>query len=103
MNQITLDEVYEQTKRNYEAKTTEQKLEDKMRFIRGIRKNYLEESDKYMSQIDRYNTEQILELKTYRQQLRDLPITYNDISKLEEIVNFPQKPSFITTQEIPNI
>jgi hypothetical protein len=95
MNQITAEEVYERTKANYEAKTTDEKQEEKLRFIRGIRNNLLNKTDIFMNQIDRYSQKQIEQLKAYRQSLRDLPNLNNDISQLDKIIEFPPEPEFI--------
>ena len=92
---ITAEEVYEQTKRNYEAKTLEEKQEEKMRFCRGIRNNLLEKTDNFMNQTDRYSQKQIDQLKAYRQSLRDLPNLNNDISQLDKTIEFPPEPEFI--------
>jgi hypothetical protein len=95
MNQITAEEIYEQTKKNHEAKTTEEKQEEKMRFCRGIRNNLLKKTDNFMNQTDRYSQKQIDQLKAYRQSLRDLPNLNNDISQLDKIIEFPPEPEFI--------
>ncbi len=92
---ITAEEVYNQTKANYEAKTTEEKQEEKMRFCRAIRNNLLEKTDNFMNQTDRYSQKQIDQLKAYRQSLRDLPNLNNDISQLDKIIEFPPEPEFI--------
>jgi hypothetical protein len=92
---ITAEEVYEQTKRNYESKTLEEKQEEKLRFIRGIRNNLLEKTDNFMNQTDRYSQKQIDQLKAYRQSLRDLPNLNNDISQLDKTIEFPPEPEFI--------
>jgi hypothetical protein len=92
---ITPEEVYNQTKANYEAKTTEEKQEEKMRFCRGIRNNLLEKTDNFMNQTDRYSQKQIDQLKAYRQSLRDLPNLNNDISQLDKTIEFPPEPEFI--------
>jgi hypothetical protein len=89
------EEVYNQTKARCEAMTIAEKQDEKMRFLRGIRNQKLKESDKYINQMDRYTNQQIDELKNYRQLLRDLPIIYSDILKLDAIVEYPEEPEFI--------
>lgn len=62
---------------------------------RNFRNLYLEETDKYMQQSDRFTIEQFNILKEYRQNLRDM-INNNHLNFSNSIkVEFPLKPDFI--------
>ncbi len=68
-----------------------------LKIYRAERNLRLEETDKYINQIDRLNNEQIEELKLYRQNLRDFINGNHEAFKngLDIVRLFPQKPLFI--------
>jgi hypothetical protein len=88
------------TKARFEAMTEEELHEDKLRTYRIFRNQMLEQSDQYMNQIDRYTTEQLYEIKTYRQQLRDY-INIHIIDRETKSIppDLPSLPSFLA----PNV
>ncbi len=68
-----------------------------LKIYRAERNLRLQETDKYMNQLDRFNNEQIEELKLYRQHLRDFINGNHEAFKdgLDIVRLFPQKPLFI--------
>lgn len=94
----------------FEKFTEEDYYNFNLKIYRGFRDLKLIETDKYMNMLDRYTEEQIKELKTYRQELRDfinlnnnsfifnkdkhiLKDGYTQESLLE--IPYPTKPTFI--------
>ena len=74
------------------ASLTEQEQTDlKLNNYRSFRNQKLQKTDVFMGQIDRYSQEQIDQLKTYRQLLRDM------IN--QEPIVFPEEPDFIRKVE----
>ena len=74
------------------ASLTEQEQNDlKLNTYRSFRNQKLQKTDVFMGQIDRYSQEQINQLKTYRQLLRDM------IN--QEPIVFPEEPDFIRKVE----
>ena len=70
------------------ASLTEQEQTDlKLNTYRNFRNQKLQKTDVFMGQIDRYSQEQIDQLKTYRQLLRDM--------MNQEPIVFPEEPDFI--------
>ena len=93
---ITAEEVYNMTKARFEAMSQEELYADKLRTYRSFRNQMLEQSDYYMNQIDRYTIEQLDELKTYRQALRDYVNLYvidNDTNSIPPAL--PSLPLFL--------
>ena len=94
----------------FEKFTEEDYYNFNLKIYRGFRDLKLIETDKYMNMLDRYTEEQIKELKTYRQELRDfinlnnnsfifnkdkhiLKDGYTQESLLD--IPYPTKPTFI--------
>ena len=70
------------------ASLTEQEQTDlKLNTYRSFRNQKLQKTDVLMGQIDRYSQEQIDQLKTYRQLLRDM--------MNQEPIVYPEEPDFI--------
>ena len=81
-----------------------------LKIYRGFRELKLIETDKYMNMLDRYTPEQVEQLKTYRQELRDFINLNQDSFKFDKDkhnlkegytpeallkVPYPIKPEFI--------
>jgi len=93
IEQLTADDIHNLMKARYGAMTKEELINDKKILIRCFRNQKLEETDKYINQTDRFNSEQIEELKIYRQTLRDY-MNITDFS-LDIIDQLPEIPNFI--------
>ena len=91
--ELTADDIHKLMKTRYEAMTKEELINDKKILIRCFRNQKLEETDKYINQTDRFNSEQIEELKNYRQILREY-MNITDFS-LDVIEPLPEIPNFI--------
>ena len=92
-------DIYEKTKQRHEAMSFEEKKQDKINLTRQLRNIKLEKTDIYVSQNDRYNEDQINQLRIYRQQLRDLMKNEN-FDNLEKSIDFPIEPDFILQKEL---
>jgi hypothetical protein len=91
--ELTADDIHKLMKARYEAMTKEELINDKKNLIRCFRNQKLVETDKYINQTDRFNSEQIEELKNYRQILREY-MNITDFS-LDVIEPLPEIPNFI--------
>ena len=84
--------ITDEDKKKWFASLTDQEQSDlKLNTYRSFRNQKLQKTDVFMGQIDRYSQEQIDQLKTYRQLLRDM------IN--QEPIVFPEEPDFIRKVE----
>lgn len=74
--------------------TDDEKYNFNLKTYRSFRNQKLKSTDIYMSLTDRYTSEEIEQLKIYRQQLRDM-IDLNKLKANEKLI-FPIEPSFIS-------
>ena len=80
--------ITDENNKKWFASLTEQEQTDlKLNTYRSFRNQKLQKTDVFMGQIDRYSQEQIDQLKTYRQLLRDM--------MNQEPIIFPEEPDFI--------
>jgi hypothetical protein len=81
----------EDNKKWFASLTDQEQYDLKLNTYRSFRNQKLQKTDVFMGQIDRYSQEQIDQLKTYRQLLRDM------IN--QEPIVFPEEPDFIRKVE----
>ena len=93
------NDIYLKTKERHDKMTFEEKRQEKINFTRQLRNIKLEKSDVYISQGDRYSQQQLDELKTYRQKLREI-MQNEDWNDLEKTIEFPLEPDFILQKEM---
>ena len=82
------------TKNWFDKLTDEESYQLILKTYRSFRNQKLKSTDIYMSLTDRYTSEEIEQLKIYRQQLRDM-IDLNKLKANEKLI-FPIEPLFIS-------
>jgi hypothetical protein len=79
----------------YNSLTKEEQYNFLINTYRGLRNQKLKKTDIHMVQTDRYTQNQLDQLKTYRQDLRDMININQDRLKAFEPVLYPQEPDFL--------
>lgn len=92
---LTLCSVYQATKARFEKMSANELYEENLSNYRIIRNQKLEQTDIYINQIDRFTAEQINELKTYRQALRDYMNIHFNTDNVDIPPPFPEVPLFL--------
>ena len=88
-------DAYEYTKNILENMTDEERYNLDLQLSRNERNLLLEKSDIYLNQNDRFTEEQMMQIKNYRQQLRDHININLDNIKNRIYIPLPSKPDFI--------
>ena len=95
LNEVRVNITKEDNEKIFNALTDEEKYKMRLDSYRGLRNQHLKKTDQFINQIDRFSQKQMEQLKTYRQDLRDMINNNHDKFDLAEPVLFPQVPEFI--------
>ncbi len=92
---IGIEASTEYTRKRFAEMSDNEKAEMAILCTRHYRNELLKESDNWMNQQDRFNTQQFDMIKRYRQELRD--VMNNNINQIRmgTRVEMPKKPDFL--------
>jgi cytolysin (calcineurin-like family phosphatase) len=100
LNEVRVNITREDNEKIYNTLTDEEKYKMHLDTYRGLRNQKLKKTDQFMMQIDRFSQKQMEQLKTYRQDLRDMINNNHDKFQAREPVLYPPIPDFIREHQV---